>query len=219
MRVALADDSVLFREGLARVLVERGMEIAAQAGDGEALVAAVAALRPDVAVVDIRMPPTYSVEGLTAAVRIRREHSSTGVLVLSQHLETRHVVELLGEDARGVGYLLKDRVLDLDGFVDAVRRVGSGGSAIDPEVIARLVGRSPEHTRIERLTERERDVLALMAEGRSNQAISERLFLSLRTVETHVAAIFGKLDLLPTTDDHRRVLAVLEFLRSPDPRT
>jgi DNA-binding NarL/FixJ family response regulator len=219
VRVVLADDSVLFREGVARVLAERGMEVVAQAGDGNALLAAVAALQPDAAVVDIRMPPTFTVEGLTAAVRIRREHPSTGVLVLSQHVETRHVVELLGEDARGVGYLLKDRVLDLDGFVDAVRRVAEGGSAIDPEVVARLVGRSPEQTRIERLTERERDVLALMAEGRSNQAISEHLFLSLRTVETHVAAIFGKLDLLPTADDHRRVLAVLEFLRSPDPRS
>ncbi|MFL5797623.1 MAG: response regulator [Actinomycetota bacterium] len=217
MRVALADDSVLFREGVARVLAERGIEVVAQSGDGDALLAAVAALRPDAAVVDIRMPPTFTVEGLTAAVRIRREHPSTGVVVLSQHVETRHVVELLGEDAGGVGYLLKDRVLDLDGFVDAVRRVAGGGSAIDPQVVARLVGRSPQQTRLERLTERERDVLALMAEGRSNQAISQRLFLSLRTVETHVAAIFAKLDLPPTADDHRRVLAVLEVLRPSGP--
>jgi DNA-binding NarL/FixJ family response regulator len=219
VRIVLADDSVLFREGVARVLVERGLDVVAQAGDGDALLGAVAALRPDAAVVDIRMPPTFTVEGLTAAARIRREHPSTGVLVLSQHIETRHVDELLGRDARGAGYLLKDRVLDLDGFVDAVRRVGNGGSAIDPEVIARLVGRSPEQPRIDRLTEREREVLAMMAEGRSNQAISERLFLSPRTVETHVAAIFAKLDLLPAADDHRRVLAVLEFLRTPDPRS
>jgi len=218
VRVALADDSVLFREGVARLLEDRGFEVVGQADEADALLGLVAALRPDVAIVDIRMPPTHTLEGLEAAARIRREHPSTGVLVLSQYVETRNAVDLVGADARGVGYLLKDRVLDLDGFADAVRRVGQGESVIDSDVVSRLVGRSPERDRIERLTEREREVLALMAEGRSNQAISERLFLSDRTVETHVAAIFAKLDLLPTADDHRRVLAVLEFLRSPDPR-
>jgi DNA-binding NarL/FixJ family response regulator len=216
VRVVLADDSVLFREGVARLLEDRDFQVVGQAGDGDSLFALVAALHPQVAVVDIRMPPTHTLEGLDVAVRIRSEHPSTSVLVLSQHVETRNAVDLVGTDARGVGYLLKDRVLDLDGFADAVRRVGRGESVIDPEVISRMVGGSRGGGRIERLTEREREVLALMAQGRSNQAISERLFLSDRTVETHVAAIFTKLDLLPTPDDHRRVLAVLEFLRSPD---
>ncbi|HEY7280809.1 MAG TPA: response regulator transcription factor [Actinomycetota bacterium] len=214
MRVVLADDSVLFREGVARLLTEHDVEVAGQAGDGDALVALVAALHPDVVIVDVRMPPTFTVEGMTAAVRIRNEHPDTAVLVLSQYVETRQAVELLGRGARGVGYLLKDRVLDLGEFVGAVRRVGAGESVIDPDVVARLVGRSPEADRLARLTEREREVLALMAEGRSNQAISERLFLSERTVETHVAAIFAKLDLLPAPDDHRRVLAVLQFLQA-----
>jgi serine/threonine-protein kinase len=214
VRVALADDSVLFREGVARLLTEHGLEVVGQVGDGDALVSLVAALHPDVAVADVRMPPTFTVEGMTAAVRIRNEHPDTAVLVLSQYVETRQAVELLGQGARGVGYLLKDRVLDLAEFAAAVRRVGSGESVIDPDVVARLVGRSPEADRLARLTEREREVLALMAEGRSNQAISERLFLSERTVETHVAAIFAKLDLLPAPDDHRRVLAVLQFLQA-----
>jgi serine/threonine-protein kinase len=214
VRVVLADDSVLFREGVARLLTEHDVEVAGQAGDGDALVALVAALHPDVVIVDVRMPPTFTVEGMTAAVRIRNEHPDTAVLVLSQYVETRQAVELLGRGARGVGYLLKDRVLDLGEFVGAVRRVGAGESVIDPDVVARLVGRSPEADRLARLTEREREVLALMAEGRSNQAISERLFLSERTVETHVAAIFAKLDLLPAPDDHRRVLAVLQFLQA-----
>jgi serine/threonine-protein kinase len=214
VRVVLADDSVLFREGVARLLTEHDVEVAGQAGDGDALVALVAALHPDVVIVDVRMPPTFTVEGMTAAVRIRNEHPDTAVLVLSQYVETRQAVELLGRGARGVGYLLKDRVLNLGEFVGAVRRVGAGESVIDPDVVARLVGRSPEADRLARLTEREREVLALMAEGRSNQAISERLFLSERTVETHVAAIFAKLDLLPAPDDHRRVLAVLQFLQA-----
>jgi serine/threonine-protein kinase len=214
VRVALADDSVLFREGVARLLTEHGLEVVGQAGDGDALVSLVAALHPDVAIADVRMPPTFTVEGMAAAVRIRNEHPGTAVLVLSQYVETRQAVELFRQGARGVGYLLKDRVLDLGEFAGAVRRVGSGESVIDPDVVARLVGRSPEAGRLARLTDREREVLALMAEGRSNQAISERLFLSERTVETHVAAIFGKLDLLPAPDDHRRVLAVLQFLQA-----
>jgi serine/threonine-protein kinase len=168
-----------------------------------------------VAVVDIRMPPEFAVEGVEAAIRIRTEHPATGVLVLSQHVETRQAFELLGPEPRGVGYLLKDRVLDITEFVAAVRRVGEGGSVVDPQVVGRLLGRAGG-SNLDRLTARERDVLELMAEGRSNQAISARLFLSERTVETHVAAIFTKLDLQPAPDDHRRVLAVLEFLRAPD---
>jgi serine/threonine-protein kinase len=214
VRVALADDSVLFREGMARLLTEHGLDVVGQAGDADALLALVAAMQPDVAIADVRMPPTFTVEGMAAAVRIRNEHPGTNVLVLSQYVETRQAVELLGQGARGVGYLLKDRVLDLGEFVANVRRVGAGESVIDPDVVARLVGRSPAADRIGRLTEREREVLSLMAEGRSNQAISERLFLSERTVETHVASIFAKLDLLPAPDDHRRVLAVLQFLQS-----
>ncbi len=215
LRVVLADDSVLFREGVARLLAEHGLEVVGQAGDAEELLSLVAALGPDVAVTDIRMPPTFTTEGMAAAVRIRTDHPGTGVLVLSQYVETRQALELIGREARGAGYLLKDRVLDLPEFVAAVRRVGTGGSVVDPDVVVRLLGRT-EPSRIDRLTEREREVLELMAEGRSNQAISERLFLSERTVETHVAAIFTKLDLQPAPDDHRRVLAVLEFLRAPD---
>jgi len=213
VRVVLADDSVLFREGVARLLAEHGLEVAGQAGDAGALLSLVAALRPDVAVVDIRMPPDFAIEGIEAAIRIRADHPGTGVLVLSQHIETRQAFDLLGSDPAGVGYLLKDRVLDLPEFVAAVRRVGSGGSVVDPEVVLRLLGRGGRASAVDRLSGREREVLGLMAEGRSNQAISERLFLSARTVETHVASIFTKLDLQPTADDHRRVLAVLEFLR------
>jgi serine/threonine-protein kinase len=216
LRAVLADDSVLFREGVARVLAEHGLEVVGRAGDADELLSQVAAFRPDVAVVDIRMPPTHTVEGIQAAIRIRADHPDTGVLVLSQYVEARQVFELLGPEPRGVGYLLKDRVLDLPEFVSAVRRVAEGGSVVDPEVVVRLLGRTSHASPVERLTEREREVLELMAEGRSNQAISERLFLSERTVETHVAAIFAKLDLQPAPDDHRRVLAVLELLRAPD---
>ena len=212
LRVVLADDSVLFREGVVRLLVEHGLDVVGQAGDADGLLSMVAALQPDVAVTDIRMPPTFTTEGMAAAIQIRAEHPGTGVLVLSQYVETRQALDLIGREARGIGYLLKDRVLDLTEFVSAVRRVGTGGSAVDQDVVVRLLGRAGP-ARIDRLTEREREVLELMAEGRSNQAISERLFLSERTVETHVAAIFTKLDLQPAPDDHRRVLAVLEFLR------
>ncbi|HXJ66124.1 MAG TPA: response regulator transcription factor [Actinomycetota bacterium] len=216
LRAVLADDSVLFREGVARLLDEHGLEVVGRAGDADELLSQVAALRPDVAVVDIRMPPTHTIEGIQAAIRIRADHPGTGVLVLSQYVETRQAFELLGPEPRGVGYLLKDRVLDLPEFVSAVRRVAAGGSVVDPEVVVRLLGRTSSASPVERLTEREREVLGLMAEGRSNQAISERLFLSERTVETHVASIFGKLDFQPAPDDHRRVLAVLEYLRSTD---
>jgi DNA-binding NarL/FixJ family response regulator len=214
MRVVIADDAVLFREGLARVLEGAGVEVAAQAGDGERLLALVRADPPDAVVVDIRMPPTHTREGLEAARRIRAEHPQVGVVVLSQYVEPHHAMQLLEGGAGGVGYLLKDRVADIGEVVEAVRRVAGGGSVIDPEVVAQLVGRRRAVDPVQRLSEREREVLALMAEGRSNQAIGERLFLSPKTVEGHVRSIFTRLDLSVTPDDHRRVLAVLAFLRA-----
>jgi DNA-binding NarL/FixJ family response regulator len=214
MRVMIADDAVLFREGLARVLQAAGIEVAAQVGDAEQLLAQIRADPPEAVVVDIRMPPTHTAEGLEAARRIRAEHPRVGVLVLSQYVEPHHAVQLLQDGAGGVGYLLKDRVADVGEVVDAVRRVATGGSVIDPEVVAQLVGRRRTRDPIQELTERERQVLALMAEGRSNQAIGERLFLSPKTVEAHVHSIFTRLDLHATPDDHRRVLAVLAFLRA-----
>lgn len=218
MRVAIADDAVLFREGLARVLVDGGFDVVGQAGDAEELLTIVrdapVGRPPDVAVVDIRMPPTHTTEGLVAARAIRAEHPEVGVLVLSQYIETEHAMDLLGDGTGGTGYLLKDRVSDLDGFRDAVRRVGEGGSAIDPEVIAQLVRRRRAVDPIAALTEREREVLSLMAQGCSNRAIGARLHLSEKTVEAHVRAIFTGLGLVPAPDENRRVLAVLAFLRS-----
>ena len=214
MRVVIADDAVLFREGLARVLEGGGIEVAAQAGDAERLLALVRVDPPDAVVVDIRMPPTHTCEGLDAARRIRAEHAPVGVLVLSQYVEPHHAMQLLEDGAGGVGYLLKDRVADVGEVVEAVRRVANGGSVIDPEVVAQLVGRRRARDPLQELTGREREVLALMAEGRSNQAICQRLFLSPKTVETHVRSIFTRLDLPATPDDHRRVLAVLAFLRA-----
>jgi len=214
VRVVVAEDSVLLREGVVRLLTEAGMEVVAQAGDAEDLLRKVRGHHPDVAVIDVRMPPTQTDEGLRAAARIRAEHPGTGVLVLSQYVEEGYALELLADGAAGVGYLLKDRVADVDRFTDAVRRVGEGGSALDPEVVARLLGRSRRQDPLAALSPREREVLALMAEGRSNRAVAETLVVTERAVEKHVTSIFSKLDLPPTADDHRRVLAVLTYLRA-----
>jgi DNA-binding NarL/FixJ family response regulator len=214
MRVVIADDAVLFREGLARVLEAAGIQVVAQVGDADKLLARVRADPPDAVVVDIRMPPTHTREGLDAARHIRAELSQVGVLVLSQYVEPHHAMQLLEGGTQGVGYLLKDRVADVAEVVDAVRRVAGGGSVIDPEVVAQLIGRPRTRSPIQELTDREREVLTLMAEGRSNQAICQRLFLSPKTVEAHVRSIFTRLDLPVTPDDHRRVLAVLAFLRA-----
>jgi DNA-binding NarL/FixJ family response regulator len=214
MRVVVAEDSVLLREGIARLLSEHGFEVVAQAADAEDLVRKVGAHKPDVAVVDIRMPPTNTDDGLRAALAIRERQPQTGVLVLSAYVEEAYALELVSESAAGLGYMLKDRVADVEGFIDAVRRVGDGGSALDPEVVSRLLGRTRDDDPLVQLTPREREVLELMAEGRTNAAIAERLVITERAVEKHVTSIFGKLDLSPTPEDHRRVLAVLTFLRS-----
>lgn len=214
MRVVLADDSVLLREGIARLLVDSGHEVVGQAGTADELLLKVRSYEPDVAVVDIRMPPTHTDEGLRAAQEIRSKHPEVGVLVLSQYVETAYAMELLSESAEGVGYLLKDRVSDIDEFVAAVRRVGEGGSALDPAIVSQLVGRRRGDDPLENLTARERDVLELMAEGRSNRGIAERLVVTERAVEKHVTSIFGKLRLPPAREDHRRVLAVLTYLRA-----
>jgi len=214
VRVVLADDSVLFREGLARVLAENDFLVVGQAGDADALHVLVAQHKPEVVVTDIRMPPTNSNDGLVAAQRIRAEHPGVGVLVLSQYVETRQAIRLLHHSPARVGYLLKDRVSDIAEFTDAVRRIARGGSVIDPDVVAQLLQRRGDDIALADLTARERDILALIAEGRSNHAISHRLFLSPKTVETHVGSIFAKLDLLPAADDHRRVLAVLMYIRN-----
>ena len=214
MRVVIADDSVLLREGLARVLTGGGFDLVAQAGDADELIAAVEQEQPDVAIVDVRMPPTQTDEGARAAGEIRERFPAVGVLVLSQVVESAHAVRLFTEHAEGFGYLLKDRVLEIDDFLDAVRRVARGGTVVDPEVVAQLVGRARDDDPLGELTPREREVLGLMAEGLSNQGISQKLWLSTRTVETHVNGIFLKLGLIPAPDDHRRVLAVLAFLRA-----
>jgi DNA-binding NarL/FixJ family response regulator/class 3 adenylate cyclase len=214
LRVVLADDAVLLREGVARLLTESGFEVVGQSGTADDLLLKVRSYAPDVAVVDIRMPPTQTDEGLRVAQEIRANHPDVGVLVLSQHVEPAYAMELLAESAEGVGYLLKDRVSDVDDFAAAVRRVAEGGSALDPALVTQLVGRRRKRDPIEELTPRERDVLELMAEGRSNQAIGERLFVTPRAVEKHITSIFGKLGLPPAPEDHRRVLAVLAFLRA-----
>lgn len=214
MRVALADDSLLFREGLARLLEDSGVEVVGQAPDATGLLAIVESRSPDVAVVDIRMPPGHSDEGLVAARQIRSGHPDVGVLVLSQYVEVHYAMTLVEEQPRGAGYVLKDRVENVEGFVESVRRVAAGEVVVDPGVVALLVGRAREHDPLEELTPRELEVLHLMAEGRSNQAISQQLFLTARTVESHVRNIFLKLNLQPADDDHRRVLAVLRYLRA-----
>jgi DNA-binding NarL/FixJ family response regulator len=212
VRVIVAEDSVLLREGVVRVLEEAGFEVVGQAGDAKELMRKARAHKPDVAIVDIRMPPTHTDEGLRAARAIRDEMPDTGVLVLSQYIEEEYALELLADDAAGVGYLLKDRVSDLDEFAASVRRVGEGGSALDPAVVSELVGRRRRDDPVSELTPREREVLGVMAEGRSNQAIAEALVISERAVEKHVTSIFAKLNLPPAAEDHRRVLAVLAFL-------
>jgi DNA-binding NarL/FixJ family response regulator len=218
MRVVIAEDSAVIRAGLAEILADRGHEVVAAVGNAEDLRAAVDEHRPDAAVVDVRMPPDHTDEGIRAAITIRRDHPGTGVLVFSQYIETRHAAELLGAShvvgSAGVGYLLKDRVGDVGEFVDALHRVADGGTALDPEVVAQLLRASRRTDDLGALTSRERDVLALMAEGRSNGAIAATLVISERAVEKHVANIFSKFGLAPTDADHRRVLAVLRYLGS-----
>jgi DNA-binding NarL/FixJ family response regulator len=213
MRVVVADDSVLLREGVVHLLKEAGFDVVGQAGTAEELLLKVRSYTPDVAVIDIRMPPTHTDEGLRAAQEIREKHPETGVLVLSQYVEPGYAMELLSDSAEGVGYLLKDRVSDVGDFVAAVKRVGEGGSALDPTVVSQLVGRRRRDDPLAELTPREREVLELMAEGRSNAGIAERLVITERAVEKHVTSIFGKLRLPAAAEDHRRVLAVLAYLR------
>ncbi len=214
VRVVIAEDSVLLREGIARILEEAGFEIVGQSATADDLLLKVRSYSPDVAIVDIRMPPTHTDEGLRAARTIRDKHRKVGVLVLSQYVEPAYAMELIGDDAQGVGYLLKDRVSEVGEFVSAVKRVADGGSALDPAIVTRLVGRRRGDDPVGSLTPREREVLELIAEGRSNQAIAQRLVVTERAVEKHVTSIFGKLQLPSTAEDHRRVLAVLVFLGS-----
>ena len=218
MRIVIAEDSAVLRAGLIEILADRGHEVAAAVGDADALCAAVAEHRPDVTIVDVRMPPTHTDEGLRAAVALRRDYPGLGVLVFSQYIETSYAAELLGAEssggAAGVGYLLKDRVVDVAEFVDALTRVAAGGTALDPEVVTQMLGASRRAGTLAGLTSREREVLALMAEGRSNSAISGILFISERAVEKHIGNIFSKLGLPPSDTDHRRVLAVLRYLES-----
>lgn len=218
MRIVIAEDSAVIRAGLVEILADRGHETVAAVGDAEALRAAVDEYEPDVAVVDVRMPPDYTDEGVRAAIAIRRDHPGIGVLVFSQYIETRHAAELLGaassRGAAGIGYLLKDRVGDVGEFVDALIRVAAGGTALDPEVVTQVLGASRRTDDLETLTPREHDVLSLMAEGRTNGAIASALVISDRAVEKNVANIFTKLGLAPSDTDHRRVLAVLRYLGS-----
>jgi DNA-binding NarL/FixJ family response regulator len=214
MRVVIAEDSPLLREGIAHVLAEHGIEVVAEVGDATALRQAVERLKPDLAIVDVRMPPTQTDEGARAAVEIRSEHPEVSVLLLSQVVEAQHALKLFSDQPQGFGYLLKDRVLAIDDFIQSVHRVAGGGTAIDPEVVSQLLGRRRAHDPLEELTPRERDVLALMGEGRSNHGICQALYLSPKTVESHVHSIFAKLGITATPDEHRRVLAVLTYLRS-----
>jgi DNA-binding NarL/FixJ family response regulator len=213
MRIVIADDAVLLREGAARLLEEAGFEVVGQAADAEDLLRKVRAHKPDVAIIDVRMPPENADDGLRAALAIRDEQPDVGILLLSQYVEDRYLAELLGGGAEGVGYLLKDRLADVERLTEAVERVAAGGSVLDPEVVAQMVGRRRTDGPLESLTDRERDVLNLMAEGRTNRAIAAELFVSERAVERHVTSIFTKLDLPPSERDHRRVFAVLAYLR------
>lgn len=213
MRVGLADDALLFREGLARLVAELGFEVVFQSGSVDELLADAAWTAPDVVIVDVRMPPSFTNEGIVAARQIRREQPDVGVLVLSQYVEGSQAARLLADGARGIGYLLKDRVADLATLSDAIRRIASGGTVIDPEVVARLLARRDERDALSALTPREHEVLGLMAEGHSNTAIGERLFIGQKTVETHIGTIFSKLELSPDHEVDRRVRAVLTFLR------
>jgi DNA-binding NarL/FixJ family response regulator len=212
VRIVIAEDSVLLRAGLTRLLADAGEDVIAAVGDGDALVDAVGRHRPDLAIVDVRMPPTHTDEGIRAALAIRAQWPATGILVLSQYVEERYAVDLLAGDTAGLGYLLKDRVADVREFVEAVRRVGAGGTALDPEVVSQLFARTRRRDPLDRLSPREREVLELMAEGRTNSAIAQSLVVSDGAVEKHVRNIFTKLDLPPTDTDHRRVLAVLQWL-------
>ena len=215
MRIVIADDSLLVREGIVRLLEDAGFEVVGQAANVDELLALTESAKPDVAIVDIRMPPTFTDEGLRAVSSIRARHGDgMGILVLSHHTEPAFALRLLEEGSRGVGYLLKDRVSDLEDFTEAVRRVARGGSVVDPAVVGKLVAQRAQPDRLAELTPREREVLGLVAEGRSNQAIAERIFVTEKTVEAHIASIFSKLELLPTPDDHRRVLAVLAYLEA-----
>jgi DNA-binding NarL/FixJ family response regulator len=213
VRVLIADDAVLLREGAARLLEDAGFEVVAQAGDAEDLLRKVRAHKPDVAIIDVRMPPDNTDDGLRAALTIREELPEVGLLLLSQYLQDRYLSQLLAGGAEGVGYLLKDRVAEVDRLTEAVERLAAGGSVLDPEVVAQMLGRARDEGPLDRLTEREREVLGLMAEGRTNRAIAKQLYLSERAVERHVTSIFGKLDLPAGEQDHRRVLAVLTYLR------
>jgi DNA-binding NarL/FixJ family response regulator len=214
VRVVIADDAVLLREGAVRLLTEAGIEVVAQAGDAEDLLRKVRAHKPDVAIIDVRMPPENTDDGLRAALVIRGELPDVGLLLLSQYVEDRYLGELLAGGAEGVGYLLKDRIADVERLSEAVERVSAGGSVLDPEVVAQMLGRSRDENPLDALTDREREVLGLMAEGRTNRAIAGELYISERAVERHVTSIFNKLELAPTGEDHRRVLAVLRYLRS-----
>jgi DNA-binding NarL/FixJ family response regulator len=218
LRVVIAEDLALLRDGLSRLLRDNGFEVVGAVRDGDALLRTVAKERPDIAIVDIRLPPTFRDEGLRAALEVRERVPSTAILVVSQYIEHTYATELLAEGGGGVGYLLKDRILDVAEFVDAVRRVASGGTALDPEVVAHLFSQQKPDRLVERLTPRERQVLALMAEGRSNAAIAQELVLTVGAVEKHIASIFAKLRLPPSESDHRRVLAVLAYLHVGAPR-
>jgi len=214
MRVVIADDSPLLREGVAHVLTESDIEVVAQVGEPVALLRVVEELKPDLAIIDVRMPPTQTDEGARAAVEIRARDPEVGLLLLSQVIEAQYALTLLSEHPHGFGYLLKDRVLAIDDFIQSVQRVAAGGTAIDPDVVSQLLGRRSAADPVDELTPREREILALMAEGRSNHGICQKLFLSPKTVESHVHNIFGKLGITAASDDHRRVLAVLAYLRS-----